>query len=178
VVEPSWLDEEEQQTWRSFLLGSRLLLDRVERELKQDAELSFATYDVLSRLSEAPGRSIRMSDLASGCAFDRSRLSHAIDRLARDGLVRRVPADSDARGRMAQLTAAGMELVRRAAPKHVGQVRSLMFDRLTRNQQDVLRGIADTLVAGVVDRQKLIAMGLVAGTVVPPDAEGHEERSR
>ncbi|GAA0592140.1 MarR family transcriptional regulator [Kribbella sandramycini] len=159
MEEPRWLDEEEGQTWRSFLLGSRLLLDRIERELKQDADLSFAYYDILSRLSEAPERAIRMCDLASGCAFDRSRLSHAVARLARDGLVRNIPVESDGRARMAQLTDEGMELVRRAAPEHVGQVRALVFDRLTPEQQRSLREISDSLLAGVADPRKLEVLG-------------------
>ncbi|MFD0502140.1 MarR family winged helix-turn-helix transcriptional regulator [Streptomyces chiangmaiensis] len=94
TTEPRWLDDEEQRTWRSFLMASRLLFDRLEQDLKQDTDLSFAYYEILTRLSEAPGRSMRMADLAAACVFDRSRLSHAIDRLARDGWVRRVPSPS------------------------------------------------------------------------------------
>ncbi|MEV6712746.1 helix-turn-helix domain-containing protein [Lentzea sp. NPDC051208] len=55
------------------------------------------TTDVLSKLSEAPGWSMRMADLAAACVFDRSRLSHAIDRLARDAWVCREAAGTDGR---------------------------------------------------------------------------------
>jgi DNA-binding MarR family transcriptional regulator len=159
MADTQWLDDEEQRTWRSFLMASRLLSDRLEQELKQDADLSFAYYEILTRLSEAPGRSMRMADLAAACVFDRSRLSHAIDRLVRDGWVRRVPSSSDARGQLAQLTDEGMEKVRQAARGHVEQVRSLLFDRLSRDQQTALREISEQLATGIVDMPTLISMG-------------------
>ncbi|MGS2648002.1 MarR family transcriptional regulator [Streptosporangium sp. LJ11] len=159
MTETRWLDEEEQRTWRSFLIASRLLFDRLERDLKEEADLSFTYYEILTRLSEAPGRSMRMANLAAACVFDRSRLSHAVDRLVRDGWVRRVPSPSDARGQLAELTDEGMEQVRRAAPRHAEQVRALMFDRLTREQQESLREISEALATGMVDVRKLITMG-------------------
>ncbi|MEU3983364.1 MarR family transcriptional regulator [Streptomyces sp. NPDC026672] len=159
MAEPRWLDDEEQRTWRSFLMASRLLFDRLERDLKQDSDLSFAYYEILSRLSEAPGRSMRMADLAAACVFDRSRLSHAVDRLTRDGWVRRVPCPSDTRGQLAQLTDEGMEKVRRTARDHVERVRTLLFDRLTREQQADLREASEALATGIVDMPKLLSMG-------------------
>ncbi|MFF0174119.1 MarR family winged helix-turn-helix transcriptional regulator [Micromonospora profundi] len=159
MTEIRWLDEEEQRTWRSFLLASRLLFDRLERDLKQDADLSFAYYEILTRLSQAPGRSMRMADLAAACVFDRSRLSHAVDRLVRSGWVRRTPSTSDARGQLAELTDEGMDKVRQAAGGHVEQVRSLLFDRLTRDQQVALREISEALATGIVEMPKLRGMG-------------------
>ncbi|MCM4084336.1 MarR family winged helix-turn-helix transcriptional regulator [Paractinoplanes hotanensis] len=159
MTDTRWLDQQEQQTWRSFLMASRLLTDRLERDLKQDSNLSFAYYEILTRLSEAPGCSMRMANLAAACVFDRSRLSHAIDRLARDGWVRRVPIGADGRGQMAELTDEGLEVVRRAATGHVGRVRELMFDRLTRQQQAALRDISEVLATGMMDREGLMKTG-------------------
>jgi DNA-binding MarR family transcriptional regulator len=159
MAESRWLDDEEQRTWRSFLMASRLLFDRLERDLKQDSDLSFAYYEVLTRLSEAPGRSMRMATLAAACVFDRSRLSHAVDRLVKEGLVSRVPADLDGRGQLAELTDEGLERVRQAAPFHVERVRALMFDRLTREQQTTLREISEVVASGIADMDKLTKMG-------------------
>ena len=159
MTESRWLDPEEQRTWRTFLMAGRLLFDRLERDLKQDADLSFAYFEILTRLSEAPGRSMRMAHLAAACVFDRSRLSHAVDRLARDGWVRRVPIGSDGRGQMAELTDEGMEVVHRAAAHHADRVRELMFDRLTGAQQIALREISEVLATGIVEHDKLVRMG-------------------
>ena len=59
-----WLDDDEQRTWRAFLTAERLLFDRLERQLQRDAGLPHAYYEILVRLSEAPGRTLRMSQLA------------------------------------------------------------------------------------------------------------------
>ncbi|MEE1938264.1 MarR family transcriptional regulator [Streptomyces sp. TRM 70361] len=160
---PRGLDREEQATWRSFLLASRLLFDQLEREMKQDAALSFSDYELLSRLSRAPGRSMRMADVAAACVFDRSRLSHAIDRLVRNGWVCRVPCPSTSRGQLACLTDEGLEKVRQADRGHVEQLRSRVLDRLTDEQKTALREVSEVLATGILDRPKLVSMGWPVG---------------
>jgi hypothetical protein len=84
-----WLDLDEQQTWRTFLSASRLLMETLDRELRHDAGIPHAYYEILVRLSEAPGRKLRMSDLAEATGSSRSRLSHAVARLEESGWARR-----------------------------------------------------------------------------------------
>ncbi len=146
-----WLDDEEQRTWRSFVTASRLLWDRVERQLQQGAGLPHAYYEILVRLSEAPARTLRMSQLASSSLASRSRLSHAVARLEESGWVRRRPCPSDRRGALAELTDEGMARLEAAAPGHVEAVRELLFDALTPDQQAALHDICDTLVAHLAD---------------------------
>lgn len=146
-----WLDADEQQTWRSFLTASRLLWDRVERQLQQEAGLPHAYYEILVRLSEAPGRTLRMSQLASTSLSSRSRLSHAVARMEESGWVSRRPCPSDRRGQLATLTDAGMARLVEAAPGHVTEVRTLLFDQLTHEQLVALRGISDALVAHLAE---------------------------
>jgi DNA-binding MarR family transcriptional regulator len=147
VDDTRWLTEDEQRTWRSFLTASRLLWDRVERQLQQGAGLPHAYYEILVRLSEAPDRTLRMSQLATTSLSSRSRLSHAVARMEEAGWVQRRPCPSDKRGQLASLTASGMERLREAAPGHVEEVRDLLFDRLTPAQQASLREISDLLAA-------------------------------
>ncbi|WP_329793439.1 MarR family transcriptional regulator [Lentzea sp. DG1S-22] len=151
------MNEQELRTWRSFLLTSLLLQARLEREPKRETDLSFAHYDVLSRLSEAPGRPMRMADLAADSVFGRGRLCHTIDRLARNGWVRRGRCPTDRRGHPAELTDEGMAVVRRAAPAHVEQVRPLVFDRLTLDQRRTLREISEKLVTSAADPAKPVS---------------------
>lgn len=146
-----WLNADEQRTWRSFLTASRLLWDAVERRLQQDAGLPHAYYEILVRLSEAPGRRLRMNRLASTSLSSRSRVSHAVARLEEAGWVRRVPCPDDRRGLSAELTAAGLEQLRSAAAGHVETVRDLLFDRLDATQLAALRGISDALTAHLAD---------------------------
>ena len=142
-----WLSEDDQRTWRSFLTASRLLWDAVERQLQQEAGLPHAYYEILVRLSEAPERRLRMSRLASTSLSSRSRISHAVARLEEAGWVRRVPDLDDRRGLSAELTDAGLERLRLAAPGHVETVRELLFDRLDAAQLAALGEISDVLTA-------------------------------
>jgi DNA-binding MarR family transcriptional regulator len=147
VADTRWLDEEEQRAWRSFITASRLIFERVERQLQQGSGLPHAYYEILVRLSEAPGRTLRMSKLATSSLSSRSRLSHAVARLEEAGWVTRRACESDKRGTLAELTDAGMERLKEAAPGHVEEVRSALFDALSREQVVALRDVSDTLVA-------------------------------
>ncbi len=123
-----WLDDHEQRVWRTYLLATRLLDEQLERDLQHHAGMPFHYYDVLVRLSEAPGHSLRMSELADRSRSSRSRLSHAIARLQRAGWVERRSCPTDGRGALAVLTEHGMAALHAAAPRHVESVRSLLFD--------------------------------------------------
>ena len=142
-----WLDDDEQRTWRAYLTAQRLLADRLERQLQRDAGLPHAYYEILVQLSEAPGRTLRMSQLADNSLSSRSRLSHAVARLEAAGWVRRRACTEDRRGSFAELTDAGLAKLHESARGHVEAVRQGLFDPLTREQQHALRHISETLLA-------------------------------
>jgi DNA-binding MarR family transcriptional regulator len=141
-----WLTEREQLAWRSFLTANRLLFDAVERQLQQEAGLPHAYFEILVRLSEAPDRAMRMSELASTSLSSRSRLSHAVARMEEAGWVRRRPCESDRRGQIAELTDAGLAQLEGAVPSHVEEVRSLLFDALTDAQREALLEASDAII--------------------------------
>ncbi len=143
--EPRWLDDDEQHTWRTFIAGFRMLFDQLDRELQRYAGIPHAYYEILVRLSEAPGRALRMSELAERTDSSRSRLTHAVDRLEERGWVRREDCPTDRRGQLAVLTDLGMETLRAAAPIHVEGVRTHLFDQLTPEQVGQLRAISETI---------------------------------
>jgi DNA-binding MarR family transcriptional regulator len=147
VSDTRWLDDDEQHTWRSFLTANRLLFDGIERQLQQGSGMPHTYYEILVRLSEAPGRTLRMSELASTSLSSRSRISHAVARLEESGWVRRRPCEHDKRGQLAELTDAGLVGLEAAAPGHVEAVRGGLFDALSPEQVAALRDISDTLVA-------------------------------
>jgi DNA-binding MarR family transcriptional regulator len=144
--EPRWLDDDEQRTWRAFIAGFRLLFEQLDRELQRDAGIPHTYYEILVRLSEAPGRALRMSQLADRTDSSRSRLTHAVDRLEERGWVRRQDCPTDRRGQLAVLTDAGMETLRAAAPIHVEGVRAHLFDQLTPEQVVQLRTISQKIL--------------------------------
>jgi DNA-binding MarR family transcriptional regulator len=141
MAETRWLDAEEQQAWRAYLDTTRLLLPALDRQLQADAGISFTDYGVLVQLSEAPGRRMRMRDLAEAILSTPSAATRAVTRCEQAGWVRRVECEDDRRGMHAQLTRAGAAKLSSAAPGHVEAVRTHVFDQLTRTQVRQLRAI-------------------------------------
>jgi len=144
-----WLTSQEQRAWRAYLAATRLLSARLDRELVRDAQLPHAYYELLVRLSEAPGRRLRMSQLADAADSSRSRLSHAVARLEEAGWVVREVCPTDRRGAVAQLTDAGFAALAAAAPGHADAVRTYVFDLLSPEQVEQLRQICETIADGL-----------------------------
>jgi DNA-binding MarR family transcriptional regulator len=139
--EPRWLDDEERQTWLALAGMMIRLPSALDARLQRDAGISHFEYQVLSGLSESPDRTRRMSDLAVLANGSLSRLSHVVNRLEKQGWVRRSPDPGDGRYTLATLTEEGWDKVVDTAPGHVEAVRSLVFDALTRSQTRQLRDI-------------------------------------
>ncbi|HEX6445027.1 MAG TPA: MarR family transcriptional regulator [Streptosporangiales bacterium] len=146
MAEPRWLDDDEQRIWRSYLLGHARLNDLLDRDLREGHDLSLAEYEVLVRLSETDERSMRMAELAKVCNQSRSRLSHTVDRLAKDGLVTRHTCDHDRRGIWAILTDAGSRRLSEAACTHVRGVRKYFVDTVDKNDYRALGRAFDAIL--------------------------------
>ena len=121
-VAPRWLSAEQQRVWRTYLLGSARLSERLDADLRKSG-LDLPEYEILVSLEEAPDRRLRMSELAAAVHSSRSRLTHTIARMEKLSLVIRTTCPSDRRGVWAELTAAGMKTLESAAPSHVAAVR-------------------------------------------------------
>ncbi|ANP55962.1 DNA-binding MarR family transcriptional regulator [Streptomyces griseochromogenes] len=144
-----WLTPEEQRAWRAYIAASQLLEDAIDRQLQQEAGMPHLFYSVLANLSEAPDRRLRMTDLAEKLKITRSRLTYAVTRLERDGLVRREDSCQDKRSSLAVLTDAGTAVLERTAPGHVETVRATLFDRLTPEQVRQLEEICTGITRGL-----------------------------
>ncbi len=144
-----WLSDAEQRAWRAYLESTKLLFDALDRHLQRDSDMPHAYYEILVRLSEAPERTLRMSELAHSTLSSRSRLSHAVARLEERGWVVREDCPTDRRGQNARLTDPGFAVLAAAAPGHVEIVRRLVIDALTPEQLAQLAAIGETIVGSV-----------------------------
>ncbi len=142
---PRWLSPEERQTWLSFVLGCHAFFAGIDAQLQRDSGMPLAYYEILVQLSEAPGRALRMSQLAGATSTSKSRMSHAVARLEERGWVRRRDCPTDRRGQIAELTGEGYAVLVAAAPGHVEQVRRSLFDLLTPEQVSELGTIMDAV---------------------------------
>jgi DNA-binding MarR family transcriptional regulator len=150
--EPRWLDAAQQHSWRALVIGTTLLMDRLDDDLRRGFNISLTEYEILVRLSERPQRSIRMAQLADALAHSRSRVTHTIDRMEKAGYVVRGSTPEDGRGIVATMTDKGLELLAEAAPLHVEGVRSYLVD--VADKADfaavgrVMDAVSDQLIAG------------------------------
>jgi MarR family protein len=76
----------------------------LDAQLRCDAGISHFEYQVLALLSEAPGRTLRMSELATMAEGSLPRLSQVVARMEQRGWVRRTPDPADGRYTLAILT--------------------------------------------------------------------------
>ena len=125
-----WLSQKEQESWRAWLDMSRLLPDRLSRDLSAEHGLSIADYEILVQLSENPDRRIRMSDLADRTLSSRSRLTHQFDRLAKQGFVTREPCTDDGRGSWAVLTQHFVDLLTPSEFEELGRISRKISEHL------------------------------------------------
>jgi DNA-binding MarR family transcriptional regulator len=118
------------------------------RQLNATSDLSYPDYLVLVALTDRPDGRLRLFELGAVLAWEKSRLSHHISRMAERGLVAKEPSDLDRRGAVVVVTKKGRRAIEKAAPGHVDTVRRVFVDRLTPAQLDAVAEIAETILAG------------------------------
>jgi DNA-binding MarR family transcriptional regulator len=149
--EVAWLDERQQRSWRAFLVGTTLLMDRLDRDLREQHRLSLPEYEILVRLSEAEGNRLRMAMLADSVSHSRSRVTHTVSRMESAGLVARDACLSDGRGVEAVLTDQGREALVNAAPTHVAGVRRLLVDLVDEDDFEAVGRVFNTVTDRLIE---------------------------
>ncbi len=138
VARPLTAHDPRLAPWRAFLLAHARVARRLDEELRAEHDISFAEYDALLTIAQAPDRRIRMGQLAEEVLLSKSGVTRLIDRLVGDGFVERSACLADARGAEAVLTERGLARLRAASRTH-------------------LRGISDHFLA-IVDPADLDAL--------------------
>jgi DNA-binding MarR family transcriptional regulator len=147
TVDTQWLDRRQLRAWIRLRGVLELLPGVLDAQLRRDADVTEFDYYVLAMLSEAPERTLRMTELARQTNATLPRLSHVVSRLEARGLVARFPCPEDRRATNVRLTEEGWAKLQDAAPGHVSNVRQHVIDALTDEQVDQLAAIGDALLA-------------------------------
>lgn len=146
-MDARWLDEEELATWVRLVAMVELLPGALDAQLRRDAQLTHFEYLVLAMLSEAEGRTLRMTALARRTNATLPRLSHVVKRLEQRGLVTRMTCPDDRRATDVHLREEGWDKLVATAPGHVERVRSVVFDALEPEQVTQLRAITEAVLS-------------------------------
>jgi DNA-binding MarR family transcriptional regulator len=157
MVEPRWLTDDERTTWLRTAAVLELLPGALDAQLTRDEDLTHFEYFVLASLSESPGRTLRITTLASLTNATLPRLSRVLTGLERKGLVERSRCREDKRATNVTLTGSGWAKVVKSAPGHVENVRSLVFDQLSPEQVEQLSGITAALLTRLDPEGRMFA---------------------
>ena len=130
--------------WRGLLRVHTALVRELDAELEAAHELPLSSYDVLIYLQSAPGRRLRMAELADSVLLSRSGVTRLVDRLVREGLIVRDTCESDGRGSFAVLTDEGDALLARARPDPPGRRTRALPAPLLRSRAAHARGLLGT----------------------------------
>src|SRR3954470_22954428 len=139
--------------WRGFLRVHAALVKSLDAELSAAHELPLSSYEVLITLEAAPGRKLRMSELADSVLLSRSGMTRLVDRLERDGLLERDHCTADGRGCFAVLTAKGQSMLDVARPTHLGGVRERFLSQFAEDELSTLAAWWERVLPGASGRE-------------------------
>src|SRR3954447_3582925 len=128
AVQP--LTAEEEAVVRSLPSLIYALPRAIDAEMMREQRLSNSEYLTLMHLSEAPGRRLRMQELARACEMSLSGTSRIVQRLESEGFIERVRCDQDGRSWHASLTDAGLARLEEAWPTNLAATRRYFLDHL------------------------------------------------
>jgi DNA-binding MarR family transcriptional regulator len=136
----------EGAAWEGFLRAHATIMRALSDELEQTEGLSLSSYDVLLQLARAPGRRLRMTELAEAVVLSPSGLTRLVERLERGGLVARIKAADDARGAYATLTDRGRARLRKATRSHLAGIRQHFLNQITPHELEILGNVWQRLL--------------------------------
>ena len=137
--------------WRELLRVHATLTRELDEELRRSHGLPLSSYDVLIYLRAAPGRRLRMAELADSVLLSRSGMTRLVDRLEREGLIVRDVCESDGRGSFAVLTEEGERVLSRARPTHLDGVRERFLRHFSAGELETLAGFWERVSPGAAD---------------------------
>lgn len=129
------IDNQGILAWLAFLKAHSVVLEALEREMREDQHLPLTWFDVLAWLSRAPEGRLRMQVLAESIFLSHSGLTRLLDRMSAAGLVERQTCAQDRRGWYAVITPEGREVFEQAFPEHTKRVQTHFLNRL--NDEDI-----------------------------------------
>jgi DNA-binding MarR family transcriptional regulator len=135
--------------WRTFLEAHARVTDALQQELEAEKGLALTWYDVLVQLERAPGRRLRMSELAGAVLLSKSGLTRLVDRMANEGLVERCADPADRRATFVSLSPAGLDRLRDAAPVHLRGIQEHFAAHMAPAEAVRIRAVLERMVAAL-----------------------------
>jgi DNA-binding MarR family transcriptional regulator len=148
--EPDPFAPEELAAWRGLLRMREWVMREIDARMRAKHGLSVADYGVLITLVSAPGRRLRMGDLALRRNITPSGITRNVERLEREGLIIRETDPADGRAYQAALTSKGLVRLREAQVTHHRVARQRFLARLAANDLETFAELLERAVPGVI----------------------------
>ena len=133
-----WLSGPQEVAWRRLLFTYLRLHTRLSQDMAANSALTYPDYLILVALTDIECNKARLFELTNALGWEKSRLSHQVQRMIDRGLLKRSPCKEDHRGTYVAPTAKGLAALKAAAPAHAKLVKQLFVDRLSPEQLRVL----------------------------------------
>lgn len=138
------MDESESRAWIALVSLAQALTPALDTRLRPLGLTAFE-LGALITLSNAPGRSLRVSQLAELSHAPLPRMSKVVTRLEGKGLVARSACEADARASSITLTSEGQQAIIGALPTYTDEARALVLSKLDADQIAMLADILEPL---------------------------------
>ena len=149
MAEHSALSESELEVWRTFYSMRRHLDRALDLQLQRDSGVSASEWEILIALNDAPGRRLRIKDIARSIGWEKSRVSHLVTRMEKRELLGRAECEADARSSWIGLTANGRRAVLGAMSGHVAAIRRYFFDVLDDDEAASLSSVSHRVIEAI-----------------------------
>lgn len=156
MTEDNWLTNDELSAWLRFVAVLQMFPPALDAQLAHDADLTHFEYYTLAMLSEAPDRTLRMTELSRRTNATLARLSRVVSALEKRRFAERSPCAEDRRATNVSLTAAGWDKVVATAPGHVQLVRDVIIDTLTAEELAQLSVISAKMLVKLDPEGKMV----------------------
>lgn len=138
---------DEFRAYAALIASSTLLQRAVERNLREQANLTQVQFEILMNLANAGGSGLRMAQLADALIVSRSGLSYQVAQLESRGWITRERSTDDERGVVARITRKGERMRQRVFAGHSAVVRSAFLDAVEPGELDTLTSVLERVVA-------------------------------
>jgi len=143
--------DDHRAIWDAFSHAGDRVRDALERRVQNSSGMPPSYFELLIQLRYAPGRRLRMSELAAATSSKPSRITHAVNRLEQAGWITRDSHPTDGRGSTATLTDKGSQAMDAARPEFTRVVREHVLAPLTPVEQHQLRVLCEKILASFSD---------------------------
>ncbi|GGD50588.1 MarR family winged helix-turn-helix transcriptional regulator [Paenibacillus nasutitermitis] len=133
------LEEEQLSVWRAFMNSHASVIERIEKDLSEQRKIPLTTYDVLVALYQSPSKKLRMTDLANQVVLTRSGLTRVVERLEREGFVKRERTEEDRRGAFAVLTREGKKAFLATWPTYANGISNYFLSVLDEEERSIIK---------------------------------------